>query len=597
MSKTTEKWDNPIQAKTSGLDVLLEIACIATERVLTIQRPDGIFRVPDRLVNETFHHYNQQVIYNLARLYKLEHPLNSLCGRKDVLGAAIRNGDALAGHYRRCARKKAHADHRALYCWLMATEALGVAIGFKRKKQWEAVIYASSVSLAEEIGHVRSRLDAPLLCPNVQLGRGFNHITMITALVYIIGKYFRDDAYMKMASDMMRKLAICQQSDGYWTEYDGPSPFLNYITLEGVRRYYAASGDRTMLRFIRKAVEFNVRCLSPDMAIIANLDDRVQFDRCPTGPEALAWGLAPFAHIPVWGLAAAQYSTIGRSYLAEALERLPQRLSKERLCSYLELYVLLLQAYDAIPRNLRLPVKTSRSRVLPFLKTSSRTILERNALIEKRGPWMFSVSGIVAPAIDRSKFKIERQSFLSLFHKDAGHIIVGTNSKNQPNVATFRGRFRGGRNVFLPRRSELDVKKRKLDLFFDGFIASLEIASLSRDTAKILMRLLPTGDGAIEVNLVVGAFFDDRVIFRQDKKETCETLGRTGIEYGWQNGKGSIACNHWELTVPESAVFRWPFIPFCSYTPNLRSPIRRSWSVLSIPFGERTEMEIKATIH
>lgn len=601
MNNLAKNWDAPIQTKSVGMDVLLETACIATERVLALQTADGIFRVPDKLVNESFHHHNHQIIYNLARLYRLKHPLNSLRARTDVLRAAIRSGDALTEDYRQKIQNKSYTPHRELYCWIQALKILREEIGVRRKKRWERVLYGCSRSLLPEIKDIRPKLDVPFYYPNIICGRGFNHISLTTALVYIIGKYFKDASHTSLASDTMRMLVKTQRPEGYWSEYNGPSPFLNYITLEGVQRYYAASGDRSVLRFIRKAVEFNVRCLFPDMSIIANLDDRVQFDRRPTGQEVLAWGLGAFAHIPVWGLAAAQHSRVGRAYLGEVIDKLPQRLSRERLCAYLEFYVLLLQAYDAIPRSLRIPGKSERRKLLPFLKRSSKTILRRNALVEKKNRWVLSLSGIVSPTVgSSSRFCIDRQSFLSLFHQDAGHIIIGSNSKRQPGAATFRAKSMSGQDVYLPRGSELDPEKRKLHLFYDDFAASIQISLLSLRKARITLSLLRFGAENVEANLILGAFFDDIVMFRSKGAETSRKLGKKQVKYVWSKA-GAVCCNGWELAIPEGGRFAWPFSPFYSYTDDQKSPARRSWAVLSIPLQGRvkewtdTEIEVAVT--
>jgi hypothetical protein len=58
--------------------------------------------------------------------------------------------------------------------------------------------------------------------------------------------------------------------------------------------------------------------------------------------------------------------------------------------------------------------------------------MEVPAGIRKTGPWQVALSGIIDRQAINSRFYLDRQGHISVFHQKAGLIITGANSKSQP---------------------------------------------------------------------------------------------------------------------------------------------------------------------
>ena len=76
--------------------------------------------------------------------------------------------------------------------------------------------------------------------------------------------------------------------------------------------------------------------------------------------------------------------------------------------------------------------------------------------VRKTGPWQVGLSGIVETSAINSQFYLDRQSAVSVFHKKTGPIIDGSNSKRQPELATFRETYKDA-PVHMPLSSRLQM--------------------------------------------------------------------------------------------------------------------------------------------
>ena len=92
--------------------------------------------------------------------------------------------------------------------------------------------------------------------------------------------------------------------------------------------------------------------------------------------------------------------------------------------------------------------------------------------IRKTGPWVVWLSGIVATQNVSSRYYLDRQSNLEVFHQKYGLIISGANSKRQPELATFRERI-GGQTYHMPLDTRLRMGEQgdRLSLAYNTFVA------------------------------------------------------------------------------------------------------------------------------
>ena len=96
--------------------------------------------------------------------------------------------------------------------------------------------------------------------------------------------------------------------------------------------------------------------------------------------------------------------------------------------------------------------------------------------IRKTGPWVVSLSGIIAPPVTLNNFFLDRQGNLSVFNKKTGLIISGANSKRQPELATFTEVI-GKDSIHMPVSSVLQMNGNpdSLALGYNTFFAVIEV--------------------------------------------------------------------------------------------------------------------------
>ena len=93
--------------------------------------------------------------------------------------------------------------------------------------------------------------------------------------------------------------------------------------------------------------------------------------------------------------------------------------------------------------------------------------------IRKNGPWVTCLSGIISTPTT-SRWYLDRQGHLSVFHEKLGLIITGANSKNQPELATFAEKI-GEQIMHTPTSSQLKMSDDtdQLALAYNSFFAVL----------------------------------------------------------------------------------------------------------------------------
>jgi hypothetical protein len=84
------------------------------------------------------------------------------------------------------------------------------------------------------------------------------------------------------------------------------------------------------------------------------------------------------------------------------------------------------------------------------------------------------LSGIIDTQAPTNQFYLDRQSSLSVFHSRLGLIITGANSKNQPELATFREKI-ASQIFYLPQSSRLQMvgAADRLSLAYNSFFSDL----------------------------------------------------------------------------------------------------------------------------
>src|SRR6185503_6603037 len=113
--------------------------------------------------------------------------------------------------------------------------------------------------------------------------------------------------------------------------------------------------------------------------------------------------------------------------------------------------------------------------------------------IRKNRPWVTCLSVLIATPTT-SRWYLDRQGHLSVFHEKLGLIITGANSKHQPELATFTEKV-GGDFVHAPTSTHLKMADDadELALAYNSFFAVLEVMSASDKRQEFRFVITPTG--------------------------------------------------------------------------------------------------------
>ena len=208
--------------------------------------------------------------------------------------------------------------------------------------------------------------------------------------------------------------------------------------------------------------------------------------------------------------------------------------------------------------------------------------------IRKTGPWVVSLSGIIAPPVSLNNFFLDRQGNLSVFNKKTGLIISGANSKRQPELATFTEVI-GKDSIHMPVSSQLDMGEKydRLAIAYNTFFAVLEVPKPSEKQLKFhFTTTYKWGDAVSGMTL--------QLVLKAG--QTLETgtgqkiiLGKEKIELGDKELGGLIRHNGWTLHLPPGMHLTWPVYPFNPYKDKPETGMALAIGTLSIPLKEEDQ--------
>src|SRR5438876_5852483 len=183
--------------------------------------------------------------------------------------------------------------------------------------------------------------------------------------------------------------------------------------------------------------------------------------------------------------------------------------------------------------------------------------------IRKSSPWVTCLSGVISTPTT-SRWYLDRQGNLSVFHERLGLIITGANSNNQPELATFSEKI-GGQVVRTPTSSRLKMADEadQLALAYNSFFAVLEVLPASDRRQEFRFAITPTGRMAeAELNLQL-------VLKAGEALETATgrkvTLDEKPIRWSAEDVGKWVRHRGWTLLLPSGVRLTWPVYPFNPY--------------------------------
>ena len=550
-------------------DLYYEVLARSVELETKLQAPDGRFRtrIPRSPGDEerSWRITWMQYIYVPALIYTTTHPANPLSGDKKVLEMALRAGDYLAGCIesdgtvlpRVNGKPVSELDaHRTLYCW---TEALGLLephLSNERLQNWRAALRRGGKAILEnEVAPkiARPRYTSPFL------GFSPNHLGLRSTTVWRMGMILGIQEWVKLAGPAIRRFALEIQPGGYWEEHDGPTMNYDYLNGSVAGLYWHFSSDPVALRAMRLNTDFHLHWTTPDGVDIHTVDQR---NRSHFRPGA-SYGLFTFCYFPE-----------GRRY------------SRFKLLAALgegddPFAAMGLEALARIAQNTHYHTDGPEAPIPQELHTY-RHMLDRPAVVKKKGPWVYSMSALVSPQRPLSQFYLDRIVPISLWHAKCRHIIGGGNSKAQPELATFAVKRADGSCGYLP-----------LDALISGNWDA-DTMSVAHEGFSLRLTITPEDDSNAVVSVQAERTYQrrDSVFLNLPLRLLPGQQLQTGTGKSWKLDEKEIRLedvkeishNGWRAILPANARFVWPYYTYNPYG-SVRVPknIGAALGVVTIP--------------
>jgi hypothetical protein len=490
-------------------------------------------------------------------LYAKRHPDNRKAGDPAMLSLALKLGDILAAESEAGIYTKRSDHHRDTYMWLEAYRLLEPKLGEPRKLRWLRELTKLIADLAREAA---DRRDRPAYTS--PFGVSVNHTALFSSTVYLAGRMFANHEWEQLGAYIMHRYAAEEQSpDGYWGEHSprGPTTAYDYLTVAGVALYQEHSHDPAALAALERSAKFHENFTYPDGTSVMITDDRRRH------AYVSPWAHFGFSHFPA-GRRYAEFLTSFSEPGEGGFEHLG-RMAEDAL--YYHEGPLAPIPQDAEQYSYR---------------------LSEPAGIRKTGPWVVCLSGIVATQNAASRYYLDRQSAIEVFHQKYGVIISGANSKRQPELATFREQVRGQiYHMPLDSRLRMSAQGDRLSLAFNTFIADVDAG-------------IPA-DGQLPVSVKVrrkGASQETYLTFQLVLKpgEALETGAGRRFTPGADHVAlvagdlgGSIRHRGWTLSWDGAAHLDWPVYPYNPYADGPEKSLEYAVAALTFPLDLADERE------
>lgn len=486
-----------------------------------------------------------------AVLYAKRDPANPRYHDPKMLALAIRIGDLLASENDKGKYTPRLDSDWDTYTWLEAYRLIERDLGQERRERWKRAILENTAPFAPDAAE---RLDFPRYA-SPYIGTSPNHYSQWAELLFLAGRVFDKPDWVKLGSDILHRFAATEQTpDGYWGEHSRAGPTIGYdhLTLSAVALYGEYTQDPAVMEALRRSTDFHMHFTYPDGTPVETINDRNRY-----------WGVSP------WGQFAFTHFPDGRRYA----DFLAGFFNPDKL------------AMDVLGRLSQDALYYHEGPSAPIPQDQDRYVYRMSvpAGIRKTGPWVVSLSGIVATQAVNNQFYLDRQANLSVFHSKLGLIISGANSKRQPELATFREKI-GGAMYHMPVSSRLEMGDAhdRLSLAYNTFFSELYVEPPAQRELKF--RFVINGKGTPPDE----AFATLQLVLKAG--ETLETAAGQRITLGSELVElepaaigGWIRHHGWTMRVDPAARLVWPIHPHNPYANAPETSLEHAVGALSVP--------------
>jgi hypothetical protein len=489
-----------------------------------------------------------------AVLFSKSHPANKGYGDPHMLRLAIQIGDLLVTEY-----DKGHYAARGdndwdTYMWLEAYRLIENKLGEERRLRWKKALLENLALLEPKLAKCQDYpfYNAPFITTSP------NHYSIYASTLLVAGQVFDKPEWVQLATKVLHRFCVQEQTpDGYWGEHSqaGPTTGYDYLTVTQIALYWEYSKDPEALKALRRSTDFHEFFTYPDGTPVESINDRNRY-----------WGVS------MWGHFGFSHFPDGRRYAAFLTSFSP-------IGGDTESYGGDMQSLGRIAQN-ALYYHEGNLAPIPQDQPDYSHAMKVTAGIRKTGPWVVSLSGIIAPPVSINNFFLDRQGNFSVFNKKKGLIISGANSKRQPELATFTETI-GKDSIHMPVSSRLSMNEKmdQLALAYNVFFVVLEVPRPSEKELKF--RFITTykwGDAESRFNLQLMLKSGETLETGTGKKII---LSKEKIELGDEELGGLILHNGWTLHLPPGMHLSWPVYPFNPYRDKPETELAQAIGTLS----------------
>jgi hypothetical protein len=506
--------------------------------------------------------YPQQAIFPLAYCWAGLDGTDTYRHNPDVLSSIRRLGTYLVSifndngelEWRSGGNSVCTVDQRLTFAWIESLRILrdeNVDIDFT---VWQDRIIRACDRLVQ---HKLNRLQGVRrFIPRV-MGTGTNHVALYISTVYRAAHVFDRADYKHFIEPIARAFAADIHPDGYWEEHGdlmrqgGPTTAYNYLSHCGMALMYEWTKEPVFLDAIERSTRFHGNFTYPDGEYCDLIDERVRHG-FPPGQ----WGLFGFSHWPEGrGMAALKFTNwlrhekrVGHNY--------PEILARQ--CEN-QMY----WHHGPITPAL-------------FERRNHTARLLLPAGMFRRGDWSIALSAMRAtnaedPAYRDNPFALDRQKLFSVFHTQAGLIIDGSPSKNQPENSTFSAKGEYAED-YLPCGGSMEEKKDELIVraAYKSFFGQVCIRVIDQSNLEITFSV----DAAGCVGPFTAAF---TMMVRGEKQIVMNgtelLISDERISHVLCDESNTFKIGNVSVRAVQNSIIDWPMLPFNSYTLDNNSPL------------------------
>lgn len=497
---------------------------------------------------------DQNVILPLAAAWATPSPGNPYYHSPVVLDAIMAGGDALIddqdANGQWVFRTKDGSTWGNIYMpwtytrWIRTFSLIREAMPADRRIRWEKGLRLGYAGIAKELSK----------------GTVHNIAAHHAMGLWFAGQVFDKPEWRDQAAGLLRKVAAAQHRDGYWTENNGPVVAYGFVYLDALGVYNAVSRDPQILPVLKKSAIFHSYFTYPDGSDVETIDERNYYH--------------PGVRLPNVGLT---LTPEGRAYVDRQLSLWKGAIPADEAAS------LLLWGQEG------------GADIFPTIGNFDYILGAGSAAVYRRGPWYIVISAITAP-VPSSRWHMDRQNFVSVFHDKTGLLIGGGNTKVQPawssftagNIAAFRLQPDTVEPIFQPPTGVVHIPTAAVlagnrdigvDLTYRKLTGTIRIAVKSAD----LLEYTVSGDADLTAHLVLLPGPDRLKIL----------MAPDGLPLAGRADTRATPAVH--LSTPAGASLRREVSPFNPYARDGRAGPQFSRTVVDIPLDKPKTAILRVT--